>query len=260
MRWSHGRSNQFYLAPCVACLFLSRRFATAWTITGPWKSPRSSSSRHSTKRFLASSSSQEDGGGGDASSSSSTTPRYRLLDERLLFRGPVDRGYGRGGKQLGFPTANLPSSLFQDALQDVANGVYFGWALLEGTTPGRNVPHKAVVNVGLSPTFEGAENAEKIIEAHLTVSDDLDPPDFYGETMRLQLDAFMRPEVKFDSFDALMAQITADVRDSNAALSDEPRDSSLRQSDFLTSDATAPWVGRGGGDEHASWEKVPRRE
>ena len=58
------------------------------------------------------------------------------------------------------------------------------------------VPHKAVVNVGFSPTFEGQENPEKIVEAHLMFDDTelaspLDPPDFYHEMMRLQLIGFL---------------------------------------------------------------------
>ena len=45
-------------------------------------------------------------------------------------------------------------------------GVYFGWASVESAdnVAGRNRPIKAVVNVGYSPTFEGEENKEKIVE------------------------------------------------------------------------------------------------
>lgn len=45
-------------------------------------------------------------------------------------------------------------------------GVYFGWAAVESVdnVAGRNRPIKAVVNVGYSPTFEGKENEEKIVE------------------------------------------------------------------------------------------------
>ena len=152
---------------------------------------------------------------------------------------------------MGFPTANLPSSLFQNALADVTNGVYFGWAVLEN---GDGQPHKAIVNVGISPTFEGEENPEKIIEAHLSVTEPLE--DFYGETMRLQLDAFMRPERKFPSFPELMAQITADVEDATAALDTEPY-ASYQKTPFLTQLDTT-WVGSGGGDTQASWEKIKR--
>ncbi|EEC48785.1 predicted protein, partial [Phaeodactylum tricornutum CCAP 1055/1] len=141
----------------------------------------------------------------------------------LRLRGKVDSGYGRGGKKLGFPTANLPSRLFQNALQDVPAGVYFGWALLESdelAAPGRNIAHKAVVNVGFSPTFEGQENAEKIVEAHLMAEEPL--TDFYNETMRLQLHGFLRPEIKFSSFPDLIKQINADVVDAKEALDVSP--------------------------------------
>ena len=125
----------------------------------------------------------------------------RLLRETIYLRGPVDSGYGRGGKKLGIPTANLPCSLFSNALQNVPTGVYFGWAVVEGdddgngndVKKGRDEIHKAVVNVGYSPTFDGEENKEKIVEAHLIVDDGTIEGDFYGETMRLSLYGFLRP-------------------------------------------------------------------
>lgn len=46
--------------------------------------------------------------------------------------GPVLQGYGRGSAKLGFPTANLPCSLFQDRLVQLERGVYLGWAALGG--------------------------------------------------------------------------------------------------------------------------------
>ena len=190
-----------------------------------------------------------------------TRVRYKCLDQVVRLRGKVDEGYGRGGKKLGFPTANLPSSFFQDALEEVPTGVYFGWAVLETDQngpekKGRNVPHKAVVNVGYSPTFEGQENPEKIVEAHLIFdtedgSSPLDPPDFYGEVMRLQLHGYLRPEIKFPSFPALIAQITADKEDSQQALDYAPY-STMKLDTFLSS--ATPWIGKDGGDDSASWE------
>lgn len=204
--------------------------------------------------------------------------RYKLLTKIIRLRGKVDTGYGRGGKKLGFPTANLPSKLFHKALSEIPAGVYFGWALLENNNDddgssgssssssmrGRNVPHKAVVNVGYSPTFEGQENPEKIVEAHLILpatdgeevgSAVLDPPDFYGETMKLQLLASLRPEIKFDSFDALISQITADKHDSGSALDRLPYSQFLRD-DFLSTanKDTTTWIGQDGGNDESSWE------
>jgi riboflavin kinase len=167
------------------------------------------------------------------------------------YRGCVDQGYGRGGRKLGFPTANLPASLFKSALEDVATGVYFGWAALENH-PG-NI-YKAVVNVGYSPTFEGKENKEKIIEAHLILQEGETLEDFYGKPIRLQLIAFLREEQKFDSFPELVAQINADVQDAERMLNMTPYQE-LRADSFLQTPTS--WVGNGGGDETASWEFSP---
>ncbi len=172
--------------------------------------------------------------------------RHCCLPQLMRFRGPVTSGYGRGGKKLGFPTANLEPALFRKALQTVPTGVYFGWAVIEG----RNVCHKAVVNVGLSPTFEGAENSEKIVEAHLLLEQPID--DFYGETMRLQLHGFLRPETKFDSFPALVAQITADAKEAKDALDLRPY-VTLKGDTFLEVN-NRTWIGNSGGDNQASWE------
>ena len=152
---------------------------------------------------------------------------HKALSNILKFRGTVATGYGRGGKKLGFPTANLPSSLFAEALADVRTGVYFGWAVIESPVEdgsdggaGYDIPHKAVVNVGYSPTFEGKENAEKIIEAHLMPESELS--DFYGQKMRLLLGGFLRPERKFPSFPDLIAAINNDVVCAKQALDLEP--------------------------------------
>jgi hypothetical protein len=64
--------------------------------------------------------------------------------------GKVQPGYGRGSKKLGFPTANLPQFDSELSFYEVANGVYCGWASVQGRG---TVP--CVVNVGRSPTFVG---------------------------------------------------------------------------------------------------------
>jgi len=182
---------------------------------------------------------------------------HSALPRLMRFRGDVAKGYGRGGKKLGFPTANLPSSLFAQALANVRTGVYFGWAVIEGSetegddTPGLSITHKAVVNVGYSPTFEGSENVEKIIEAHLMPDEELG--DFYGQKMRLILGGFLRPERKFPSFPDLVAAINNDVDCAKAALDLEVF-STLRSDPLMSGDDDADWIGRDGGDDEASWE------
>jgi riboflavin kinase len=208
------------------------------------------------------------------------TPSYLLTHHILRFRGVVNTGYGRGGKQLGFPTANLgPASVWDAALTHVATGVYFGHVVLEReqltpeddhnpmvsssstTTSSRctnnQVPYATVVNIGYSPTFVGQENSVKIIEAHLIrlspINDDDPMDDFYNVTMRLQLIGYLRSERKFPSLADLIVQIQQDVRMASMLLDQEPY-SSFRRDPFLTSTTTTPWIGQSGGNTTTSWE------
>lgn len=192
------------------------------------------------------------------------------LDSILRIKGKVASGYGRGSRKLGFPTANLPSSLFGEALEAWPTGVYFGYAVVEKgqngggsgppmgsesdeapqthATEGFGVCHKAVVNIGYSPTFEGNENPEKIVEAYIIGGGGgkAFDGDFYGSTMTLALIGTLRPECKFASFPQLVAQITQDVADAAAALDTEPFKS------FPRSEVTE-WGGSGA----AEWDVTP---
>lgn len=127
-------------------------------------------------------------------------------------RGPVAPGFGRG-RALGVPTANLPSALFpRGALDDLARGVYVGWAATRGRV------HKCVANVGVSPTFE-ARHDETVVEAHLlTDAED----DLYGDSLALLLVGYVRPERAFDSVDALRAAVRRDVALARSALDRAP--------------------------------------
>lgn len=145
-----------------------------------------------------------------------------------LLIGPVMTGFGRGSRKLGIPTANLPCSLFQAELSDLPCGVYAGWAGVRGGV------HKCVCNVGFSPTFEGAENPEKIVEAHLMEEFETD---FYGEQMRLLLLGFLRPERKFGGVDELLATIRADIQAAGDALESSPL------ADFQALVAALPMLG-----------------
>ena len=155
-------------------------------------------------------------------------------------RGPVAEGFGRGSKKLGIPTANLPCSLFQEQLADLPCGVYIGWASVRGGV------HPSVCNIGFSPTFEGAENPEKIVDAHVMSEFE---SDFYGESMGPLLLAFIRDERKFGSLDELVSTIKADIATASAALKEEP----------LSYCSYVPWLREAGSGE-ASFELLDAME
>jgi len=152
-----------------------------------------------------------------------------LLRAPFFAHGEVSQGYGRGSKKLGFPTANLPASLFSGRLANVTAGVYSGWASLNG------VVYAAVANVGYSPTFVGSENREKIVEAHLIDYPD-DQGDFYGQELSLLFVAWQRPELKFGALAELSAAIAKDAKDARSALLSHPHMVKLQQHPMLGSE------------------------
>ncbi|NKB19773.1 MAG: bifunctional riboflavin kinase/FAD synthetase [Alphaproteobacteria bacterium] len=119
-----------------------------------------------------------------------------LLGRAWEIEGEVMTGDQRG-RQIGFPTANVdPGSYVMPAL-----GVYAVWV---GVTDGPDtVWHKAVVNVGRRPTFDGEGIT---VEAHIFDFDQ----DLYGKVLRVAFVEFIRPEMKFDGFEAIKTQIAAD--------------------------------------------------
>lgn len=128
----------------------------------------------------------------------------RLLGRWHRLHGPVVSG-NRRGRLLGFPTANI------DALEELLprDGVYAGrvWR-------GERC-HDAVASVGVKPTF-GEEALA--VEAHVLDFDD----DLYGETVALDLVAWLRPQERFDSVDALIRQMHDDVAEARRALAAAP--------------------------------------
>jgi riboflavin kinase / FMN adenylyltransferase len=121
----------------------------------------------------------------------------RLLGRRYRISGVVETGAARG-RQLGFPTANIRP----DAKRALpADGVYAAVVSLDG------VEHRAVVNLGSRPTFK---EGERLLEVHL-----LDvAPELYGRELDVDFVDRLRDVQRFESIDALRAQI---ARDADAA-------------------------------------------
>jgi len=130
----------------------------------------------------------------------------RLLDAAPLLRGTVVHG-DRRGRELGFPTANLAFD-YTPALP--ALGIYLGRVTVadRGVEPG----HPALVSVGVRPTFH--DDGRVLVEVYLLDWDG----DLYGAEMTVELDARLREERRFDSVEALVAQMRADEADARERL------------------------------------------
>ena len=65
--------------------------------------------------------------------------------------GEVVAGFGRGSKELGIPTANLPIERYKRLLDTLPTGVYLGWAQV----PGRDTTvYPMAMSVGWNPYYK----------------------------------------------------------------------------------------------------------
>ncbi|TVP91070.1 MAG: bifunctional riboflavin kinase/FAD synthetase [Thioalkalivibrio sp.] len=117
-----------------------------------------------------------------------------LLGRRYGICGRVSHGDKRG-RLIGFPTANVRLGPQPMALR----GVFAGWLF---TRDGATLP--SVTNIGWRPTVAGTEQR---LEAHVLDAS----PQLYGKLVRFEPVASIRGEQRFESLEALKAQIARDV-------------------------------------------------
>lgn len=136
----------------------------------------------------------------------------RVLGRAHRVRGTVVHGDARG-RELGFPTANLG----RIAGMVPADGVYAGWLrrpeLAELTPSAPDCVLPAAISVGTNPTFDGVERR---VEAYVLDRDDLD---LYDEQVVLEFTEHLRPTVRFDGMEPLVAQMHDDVARARMILS-----------------------------------------
>lgn len=114
--------------------------------------------------------------------------------------GKVVKGFGRGSKELGIPTANFPESVIEHLPEDTPCGVYYGWAsVADGEV------HKMVMSIGWNPFFK---NKKKSMEVHVIHSFN---DDFYGSILKIIMLGYVRPMKSFESLDELITAIKTDI-------------------------------------------------
>jgi riboflavin kinase/FMN adenylyltransferase len=117
-----------------------------------------------------------------------------ILGRPFAIEGVVQKGR-QLGRKLGFPTANVP-------LGDYVAPKFGVYATRTRLADGRTMG--GVANIGVNPTTG-------VVEPRLEVwLFDFDE-DIYGETIETELIAFLRPEEKFDSIEAMVEQIWRDA-------------------------------------------------
>ncbi len=128
----------------------------------------------------------------------------RLLTRPFAIRGAVQHGDKRG-RSIGYPTANL----------DLANYLrpLYGIYAVTGRLPDGRLLHGAA-NLGIRPTFDPPK---ELLEPHFFDFDG----DLYGQEIEVALHHFLRGEAKFDTLDALTAQMERDCKSARRLLGGE---------------------------------------
>jgi riboflavin kinase/FMN adenylyltransferase len=117
----------------------------------------------------------------------------RLLTRPFAIEAVVQHG-DKNGRDLGFPTANMDMGHYLRPRY----GIY----AVRGRLPDGRLLDGAA-NVGIRPQFEPPK---ELLEPHFfDFAEDL-----YGQNIEIEFHAFLRAEAKFDSLDALIAQMDRD--------------------------------------------------
>ncbi|GAA5989996.1 hypothetical protein JCM5350_002362 [Sporobolomyces pararoseus] len=162
--------------------------------------------------------------------------------------GWVSRGFGRGSKDLGCPTANLPDSSISPYYDTLPTGVYFGWArVMEPETATKQSTksafgggeknehdkvHPMVMSIGWNPFYN---NDTRTAEVHILHDY---PSDFYGKELRIIMLGFIRPEYNYTSMDALIKDIEFDKQVALKSTTTRPAYSSFAEDEFFFNEST----------------------
>ena len=132
----------------------------------------------------------------------------KLLGRPYQIRGEVQIGKQRGGKEVGYPTANLRVDL-EDLVP--RHGVYVSQVICEGRCYG------GVLNIGHNPTFG---KQDLVAETHIFDFNQ----DIYGKPIKVNLLKFLRGEQKFSGVAELSAQIGHDVVAAKRVLAEQQKE------------------------------------
>ena len=131
-----------------------------------------------------------------------------ILGRPHRVEGVVVRGHMRG-RALGFPTANLE---VPPRMAIPADGVYAGWLTRLDLDGNETERWPAAISVGTNPTFGGGDRS---VEAYALDRDDLD---LYGVHAAIDFADRLRGNDRFETVDALVTQMHADVAQARAAI------------------------------------------
>lgn len=138
--------------------------------------------------------------------------------------GKVVKGFGRGSKHLGFPTANFDEDVVAKMPSTMNNGVYFGWANVD-----KGPVYKMVLSIGWNPYYK---NEKKSMETHILHKF---KEDFYGSQLKVIIFGYLRPMADYNSVDELIKAIEGDLSKASTLL-EKPSALAFKDDNFFNAD------------------------
>ncbi|CAD6449385.1 2156af56-60de-4431-81d5-ca79ac8cd4e7 [Sclerotinia trifoliorum] len=147
----------------------------------------------------------------------------------LRMQGEVVSGFGRGSKELGIPTANLPVTNVP-WIDTAPSGVYFGYAALDlptthpdlKTSPSPSSSsspttrlYPMVMSIGYNPFYRNSVRSAEVHLLHTFTQD------FYGSQMRVKILGYIRPELDYVDRESLVRDIETDIEVARTSLGRE---------------------------------------
>ncbi|EPQ59584.1 riboflavin kinase [Gloeophyllum trabeum ATCC 11539] len=131
----------------------------------------------------------------------------------IQLEGAVQHGFGRGGKDLGCPTANLPDEALPAMSEVTQTGVYYGYARVY---PPKDADKELkeedvkvlpmVMSLGWNPFYKNERLTAEVHIMHDFASD------FYGYYLKALVLGYIRPELDYISREALIEDIETDKK------------------------------------------------
>ncbi|PVU91045.1 hypothetical protein BB559_004331 [Furculomyces boomerangus] len=137
----------------------------------------------------------------DTSHKIENLPKSVTIPFPIFLTSEVIRGFGRGGKQLGIPTANLTDDVVNDALKSAPTGIYFGLAKTDFEKKVRPM----VMSLGWNPYFKNEKLSGEIHIIHNYQQD------FYETELKTIILGYIRPESNFVNIETLIDEIKRDI-------------------------------------------------
>ncbi|CAG8553134.1 3908_t:CDS:10 [Ambispora leptoticha] len=153
----------------------------------------------------------------------------------IKLKSEVVKGFGRGSKELGIPTANLSEDTIGAVCNGVSTGIYYGWAQVVGKGGKNDFPttpvYPMVMSLGWNPYYKNEKQSAEVHIIHVF------PTDFYGEELRVIVLGYIRPERDYSSLEELIQDINTDIQVAHNSLKRDGYSRFQRDEFFVSGDA-----------------------